>query len=258
MELSSKALKGETECDKIKKLYELFLDINFVDDISKDKKEIIMKLKGIFLKTKNLNEIKENIKKIFDDNKKYFVNTFFIKFLYIFFEKDEYFFLRLIYGSYKHCENPNELLNKKYILEIEYIMITVISYAYDEIFFGLVFKNVSSNLLNEILKRFCVENNKKNEIFTNYIKYKNLMDNFIYKKIIIRIVYNFINSNFEIFSLHFYCIIFGFHDRIDIFISRILEIRKIETYNEKFKEYRNHFDNKEGILQYLNNNQYLI
>ena len=143
-------------------------------------------------------------------------------------------------------------------MEIEDMIDIIISYADDEIFFVLVFKYFSFNILNEILKRFCVENNKKNMIFTNYIKYINSAINFPYKKIFDQMLYNFRNSNYEIFSLHIYCIIFGFHYRIDKFISRILKMRKIETFNEKFKEYRNHFDNKEGILRYLNDIEYLI
>ena len=83
--MSSKVINIDIDGDKIRSLYELLLDINFEDDFSKDKQDLIVKLKDNFTNTKDLNEMEENIKKIFDENKKYFEKTYFIKFLYFFF-----------------------------------------------------------------------------------------------------------------------------------------------------------------------------
>ena len=56
-----------------------------------------MKLKDILTKTKDYKEMEINIKKIFDENIKYFVDTYFFKFLHNFFNKEEYFLLVLLY-----------------------------------------------------------------------------------------------------------------------------------------------------------------
>ena len=70
----------------------------------------------------------------------------------------------------------------------------------------------------------------------------------------------FLNSNYEILSAFFYCINFNtccFSKWSKKFITRISNLRRNYTeFNVKFLEYRNYFDKKEGILKYLNEDQY--
>ena len=91
-ESSSKALNTENECDKIRNLYELLLDINFESSILQNKKDIIMKLKDNLLKTKDYDEMEKNIKKIFKDYIILLKNTTFFKFSIVFFLKKSIFY----------------------------------------------------------------------------------------------------------------------------------------------------------------------
>ena len=256
----SKAL--DIKCNKIRSLHEILSDINFEDDISKNKKDIIMNLKDILTNTKDFNEIEENIKKIFkeDKNKKYFMSFRFFKFLFTFFNKKEIFLLRLIRGTYKSGKHSYNYFLKDDILKIEDIMDIIKSYEDYKLFF--VFRNVSCSCLNIILKKFCEEGIKKFEIFTIYMNYMSTNHYDIIYNISYKIDKKFINSNYNILSAHIYCINFNiryFQSWYEYFTMRISKIRKEDTnFNEKFQEYRNHFDNKEGILQYLNEDQYLI
>ena len=233
--------------------------------------------------------MEKNIKKIFEDNnKKHLKNSNFIHFIHCFFNKEEYFFIRLIFGSYFYNKIDHNIILDEDIQNI------IISCKFEKLF--LVLKNVNTYYLNEILKIFCDENIKKFEIFRiymnymqhkqhiNYIKYMNDMKykqyvnymhfmidmqymnsqkylNF-YWNIKIEIENNFFNSNYEILSAHIYCINFNarcFPNWSEKFINTISNLRVKETkFNQKFEEYRNYFDNKKGILQYLNDNQYLI
>ena len=148
----SKAL--DIKCNKIRSLHEILSDINFEDDISKNKKDIIMNLKDILTNTKDFKEMEINIKKIFDENEKYFASTDFIKFLHNFFNNEEYFLLRLIFGTYKKGSNIYESLKANNRLNI-------IIESYDGDKLSLVFNNVCNKCLNIILKRFCEEDKKK-------------------------------------------------------------------------------------------------
>ena len=234
--------------------------------------------------------MEKNIKKIFEDNyKKYFDNTYFINFLNCFFNEEEYLMLRLLKGSYKSGKNPDKLFLKDDILNI-----IIESYSGDKLSFAL--NNVSIDCKNFILKRFCNENKKKFEIFTIYINYMLYRQHIDYIQYIDDINYsryvnsshymidlqymesrkyyvyyrnnvrkikdNFLKSNYEILSAHIYCINFNircFPNWSKQFILRISKRRKKDIkFDEKFQEYRNHFDNKKGILQYLNEDQYLI
>ena len=168
-ESSSKYLKNEDERDKAKILYKLLLDINFIDIISKNKKKVIENFKNIKFETEDLKKLEENVKKIFDDNKKYFVRTHFFKFLHNFFNKKEYFLLRLLKGSYKTGYNPYKFFLEDDILKIGDIMEIIKYYKNDKLFF--VFRNVSNKCSNIILERLCEEDNKKFEIFTIYVNY---------------------------------------------------------------------------------------
>ena len=117
--------------------------------------------------------------------------------------------------------------------------------------------------------------------YINYIKYMNEMQdkknmNYMndmqymksyrykrnFKKLISEIKLYFLNSNYEILSAHIYCINFNircFPNYSEKFINTISNFRIKQTiFNKKFKEYRNHFYNKKGILKYLNEDQYLI
>ena len=163
-ESSKKAL--DIEFNKIRSFYELLLDINFEDDYSKNKKKVIMKLKdALLLKTKDFDEMEINIKKIFNDKKKYFEKSSFINFLHHFFNKEEYFLLRLFKGSYKSGYSAYKLFLKKDTLKIRDIMEIIKFYKDDKLF--LVFRNVSISCLNKFLKDFVVE--KKNSRYLQFI-----------------------------------------------------------------------------------------
>ena len=94
--ISSKAFKNDIECDRIKNLYELLLDIKFNDIISKCKKAMIKNLKDNFTNTKDLKEMEKNIKKILTENLLIYSGTGFTNFLKIFFHDDEYFWIKLL------------------------------------------------------------------------------------------------------------------------------------------------------------------
>ena len=145
-ELCSKALIIENDCNKIRSLYEILLDINFKDDISKDKKDMIINFKYYLLKTKDYDEMEKNIKKIYKDNKKYYKKTFFINFLSCFFDKEEYFILKLLKGSYKSGKYPHKLFLKDNIPKI--------IESYDDDKCSLVLNNISDSCLIEISEKF--------------------------------------------------------------------------------------------------------
>ena len=156
--------------------------------------------------------------------------------------------LRLLKEPYKYPRNAYKLFFKDNKLN------RIESQDVDRLYF--ISNNVSIKWKNIILKRFCGEI-KKIEIFTNYINSDNYFSNTIFE-----IKDNFLNSNFEILSAYIYYINFDercFSGWSEKFILEISKIRKEDTnFDEKFKEYKNHFDNKEGILQYLNEYQYSI
>ena len=76
-----------------------------------------------------------------------------MNFLHNFFDREEYFLLRLLKGSYLHQIN-----NVKLILDDDMIKI-IESYEDDKLF--MVFKNINNDHLNRIFKRFCDRNKKK-------------------------------------------------------------------------------------------------
>ena len=285
-EISSKNLNIEIKYDKTRSLYKLLLDINFEDDISKNKKDVVIKFKDILTKTKDYKEMEINIKKIFEGNyEKYFAKTYFINFLHNFFVEEEYFLLKLLKGSYKNGKNPHIIFLKDDILNI-----IIESYSGDKL--SLVFNNVNFHCRNIILKRFCEEDKKKFEIFTIYINYMvykqqiyyieyinemqykpymNYFDDMKYMKsnnysnyydniISNEIRLYFLNSYNEMISAYIYNVNFNircFPNWSKKFITRISNLRRNYTeFNVKFLEYRNYFDKKEGILKYLNEDQY--
>ena len=142
----SKDLNNIIECNKLRSLYEILLDINFKDDISKDKKDMIINFKYYLLKTKDYDEMEKNIKKIYKDNKKYYKKTFFINFLSCFFDKEEYFILKLLKGSYKSGKYPHKLFLKDNIPKI--------IESYDDDKCSLVLNNISDSCLIEISEKF--------------------------------------------------------------------------------------------------------
>ena len=254
---SLKVLNVEIEGCKIRNLYELLLDINFKDVDSKNKKNMIMKLKEIFLKTEDLKKLEKNIKEILEDNKRYFGKSRFIQFLYNFFNKEEYLILKLIKNSYKKGKNSYTLFLEDDVMKIEDIMEIIKSFEDDKLFFA--FRNVSISCLNEIFKRFCC-GKKKFEIFLNYMNVDNYKNNLLISS---KIDIFFYKSCFEIISAYIYYLKFNINycpkTSDEKFITKILNLRIKETkFNEKFLEYQKYFDNKEGIIQYLDDNQYLI